>query len=213
MEKFALLTPNRGGEREQLLKFCREQVERFHFKAPHYVINHHPETEQCDLIPRVKKGIAMAKAEGIDWICMVESDDFYPNDYLDRIIPYMATHDFIGDESSIYFNLRNRTYAELPHPGRASLFTTSFRVSALDNFKWPAQTSPYLDMSLWEHARKGKRCKFVDSGAIGIKTNTGKVGGNGHRKTFKNSDPELKWLEENTDVDSFEFYKNLQLDK
>lgn len=211
MEKFALLTPNRGGEREQLLKFCREQVERFHFKAKHFVINQHPETEECDLVPRVKKGIALAKSEGIEWIVMIESDDYYPADYLDRIIPYMKDYDFIGDPLTIYYNLRNRTYAELPHPGRASLFTTSFRISALEGFNFPPNHSPFLDIPLWEFARKKRRCKFLDSAAIGIKTGMGKTGGKGHRMNLRNSDPELKWIEANVDVDSFEFYKNLQL--
>lgn len=210
MEKFAILTPDRN-DRKELLQHCKEQVSRFHFKAKHYIINYTSDSEDCDIVPRIKRGIAQAKTDGHSWVVIAENDDHYPADYLDRIIPYMATHDFIGDESSIYYNLRNRTYAELPHPGRASLFTTSFRISALDKFKWPPDRSPYLDIALWEFARKKGRCKFLDSGAIGIKTNTGKVGGSGHRKTFKNSDPELKWLEANVDADAIEFYKNLEL--
>lgn len=210
MEKFALITPNRGGERDQLLQFCKDQVGRFHFKANHYVINHYPETEECDLIPRVKKGIAMAKADGIDWIVMIESDDYYPADYLDRIIPYMSQFDFIGDPTTIYYNLRNRTYSEMSHAGRASLFTTSFRISALEGFKFPVETSPFLDIPLWEFARK-KRCKFLPLGCIGIKHGIGKVGGKGHKLQGRNSDPDLKWLEANTHPDSFEFYKSVQL--
>jgi len=214
MIPFAIITPDRN-DRNELLQHCRGLVERFHFKAEHYVINYKAETEDCDLIPRVKKGIAMAKAEGCEWVVICENDDHYPADYLDRIIPYMqdmgrfGTYDFIGDPNTTYYNLRNRTYSEMSHAGRASLFTTSFRISALEGFKWPPSHSPFLDIPLWEFARK-KRCKFLNLGAVGIKTGMGKTGGKGHKMVGRNADPELKWLEANVDTDSFEFYKYLQ---
>lgn len=209
MEKFAILTPDRN-DRKELLQHCKEQVSRFHFKAKHYIINYTSDSEDCDIVPRIKRGIAQAKTDGHSWVVIAENDDHYPADYLDRIIPYMATHDFIGDQNTTYYNLRNNTYSEFIHRGRSSLFTTSFRISALDGFNWPPDHSPYLDIKLWEYARK-KRCKFLPLACVGIKHGIGKSGGSGHRKTFQNSDPELKWLEANVDMDAFEFYKNLQL--
>jgi len=214
--KFAIITPDRN-DRKELLQHCREQVKRFHFKAEHYVINYKAETEDCDLIPRVKKGIDMAKAEGCEWVVIVENDDHYPADYLDRIIPYMqdmgrfGSYDFIGDPNTTYYNLRNRTYSEMSHAGRASLFTTSFRISALEGFKWPVETSPFLDIPLWEFGRKKRRCKFIQSGAVGIKHGIGKAGGSGHRRTLANSDPELEYLKSKVDEVSFLFYNSLQL--
>lgn len=210
METFAVLTFCRG-DRPKFYEHCLWQVERFHFNAPHIKVVHQPDSETCDICHRVKRGINIARSEGFTWIVIVESDDFYPVDYLDRIIPYMKDFDFIGDAESIYYNIRRRTFTELKHPGRASLFTTSFRISALDDFQWPEMTTPFLDMPLWQHARDKYRMKFIDTGTIGIKHGVGKVGGKGHAMNLKNHDPELKWLSKFVDADAMEFYKNLEL--
>ena len=209
MVNFCILTFDRG-DRKPFYDFCKEQVKRFHFNARHICIDHRPETEECDIVPRFRKGLAIAKSEGFEWVVVVESDDYYPPDYLDRLIPYMETNDFIGDERTIYYHLGNRSWVELNHPKRSSLFTTSFRISALDGFRWPKDTTPFLDIEIWRHSFR-KRCKFLNSGAIGIKHGVGKTGGSGHKRTFKNLDPELKWLEANTDSDAFGFYKSLNL--
>jgi hypothetical protein len=209
MTPFALITPDRN-DRKDFLAHCKEQVERFHFKAPHFIINYPSESEECDIVPRIKRGIKKAKEAGAEWCVIIENDDYMPPDYLDRIIPYMDKYDFIGDDLTYYYHLGSKTWTALPHTGRSSLFTTSFRISALDGFKWPPDKTPFLDLELWKHA-KSKKCNFINSAAIGIKHGIGKSGGSGHKKTFRNSDPEMKWLQEHVDSDSFEFYKSLHL--
>lgn len=92
MTSFALITPDRN-DRKELLQNCIRQVDRFHFKAPHFIINYRADSEDCDIVPRIKKGIQKAKEIGAEWAVIVENDDFYGSDYLDRIIPYMK--DFV----------------------------------------------------------------------------------------------------------------------
>ena len=95
----------------------------------------------------------------------------------------------------------------MSHPGRSSLFVTGFKLSALKDFNWPKKTERFLDISLWSYAKTKKR-KFVETSAIGIKHNCGKVGGRGHAMVMKNLDNDLTWLKENVDKEAFEFYSS-----
>jgi hypothetical protein len=51
-------------------------------------INHRPETERVDLIARVKRGIAQAKAEGFEYVFIIENDDYYPPFYFERYLAF-----------------------------------------------------------------------------------------------------------------------------
>jgi hypothetical protein len=206
--KFCAIIPDRG-DRPELTEFCLKQIAR-QTKQPEKVfhIKHKPYTERVDLISRVKLGVTMAKDAGIDWCFIIENDDFYPANYFDRFTPYLDNHDFLGEEETVYYNLRNLTYKTLEHKFRSSLFTTAFRISSLNNFEWPADTTPFLDIELWKYARF-KRRKFIQTGAVGIKHGLGLCGGKGHVMNLRNQDLELKELERLTDEMGFEFYKAL----
>lgn len=175
-----------------------------------YLMNERPKSDAVDLVPRIRQGIEMAKKDGFEWALIVEDDDFYRADYFSRYIPFMDKYDFIGDEQSYYYNIGTRRWTLFTHKYRSSLFTTAFRISALDNFEWPKEDSVFLDIDLWKYARH-KRRKFVDSGAIGIKHGFGKCGGKGHKMKLANADPEMKWLEKRVDPESLEFYKSLSV--
>lgn len=206
--KYCSVTPNRGGERDTLLKFCAEQIKDMGISNA-YIINDPPKGPKPDLVPRIKQGIEMAKRDGFDWIFIIESDDSYPSDYVERYLPHMTAYDFIGDPWTTYYRIDTRRYSTEHHHGRASLFTTAFRVSALDKFRWPADDYVFLDIPLWKHAKKYK-CKFLKSGAIGIKGHGfGMTGGNGHRSKLKHEDMNLDYLSQNVTARNFQFYKEL----
>lgn len=208
MAKFCCIIPDRG-DRPELTEHCFKQLNRMTIQPDKiYHVNHRPETERFDLISRVHKGISIAKAEGFDWCFIIENDDYYPPDYFIRYVPFMEKSDFIGEQESIYYNLRNLTYKTLVHQYRSSLFTTAFRISALNNFEWPANTSPFLDIDIWKYARH-KRRMFIKTNAIGIKHNLGLCGGKGHIMNMPNRDEDLNWLRDRTDDMSFEFYAGL----
>lgn len=160
-----------------------------------------------DLVRRVKSGIELARRDGIDLVFIVEDDDKYPDDYFQRFQPYLKDFEFFGDEFTTYYNLRNKTYRTWHHPNRASLFTTAFKISALNLFDWPADNEKFLDIKLWQYARRRKK-KFVKTDAIGIKHNLGLVGGKGHIMRFNNVDTNLKFLREHTNG-SFDFYEQI----
>lgn len=203
---FATITPSRG-DRNELEAFCRHQLERMNTKPDKsYFINYKPKNGEIDLVPRIQEGIKQAKTDGIDLVFIVEDDDAYPTDYFDNI----PDADFIGEQSTTYYSLRNNTWQTMEHQARSSLFTTGFKISALDGFNWPKQTEKFLDISLWNHAQRKKRA-WRKTGAIGMKHGLGLCAGVGHRITMKNDDRNREWLNANVDQESFVFYQSLKL--
>lgn len=201
---FCAITPTRG-DRSKFVEHLAWQISRMTIKPDSwYIIDHLPKSSSFDLTWRIKEGIKMAKADGFDEVFILEDDDFYAPDYFHSM--FLGSYDFVGANQTTYYNLKNRTWQVMAHPKRASLFHTGFRISALHSFEWPADDYVFLDIPLWQYA---KNAKFVPSSAIGIKHGIGKVGGAGHRMRMKNSDPQMKWLEQNVDAESFEFYQTL----
>lgn len=206
----SLITVDRG-DRRPLFNHCLNQVSRLTASFDsHIIINRPPKSFKPDIKERVHEGYLQAVDKGIDWLVMIESDDFYPAEYLHRVLLHADTSDFIGCEFSYYYNLVNRTWDKLEHKGRSSLYTTAFRVSAMKNFAWHRADDVFLDINIWNYAKRFRRT-FINAGAIGIKHGIGLTGGKGHKTIFKNRDPELKWLEARVDKESMEFYKSLQL--
>lgn len=206
-----LLTPDRG-DRPSLLKHCLHQVGRFTTSVDgHLIVDYAPEKkDKKDLTERVWYGYKEAVKLGVDWIVMIENDDWYHPEYLHRLLLQADKADFIGFEFSYYYNLKNRTWDKITHKGRSSLYTTAFRVKAMENFAWHRADPVFLDQNIWNYAKRFRR-SFVDAGAIGIKTGLGLCGGKGHVLKMKHADPELNWLEARVDKESFEFYKSLSL--
>jgi hypothetical protein len=207
MTKFCIIIPDRGDRRE-LTEFCLKQIDRMSVKPDKiYHINHKPQTEKVDLIHRVKTGINQAKADGFEYVFIFENDDYYPPYYFERYLAEWGNADFIGDDKTTYYNLRNQTYRTFEHKFRSSLFTTAFRISALNNFDWNSfdQHTPFLDIKLWEYARFRKR-KFVQSDAIGVKHGVGLCGGKGHGFKMPHFDEDISFLKSHVDNKAFEFY-------
>jgi hypothetical protein len=206
---YSLLTVDRG-DRPKMYNHCLKQVAGLEGDYwSHIRITHPPESKGADLKDRVKKGYELAVEQGIDWIVVIESDDFYSNDYLSQFTVHMSHADFIGCEYSYYYNLQNKTWEKLNHSNRSSLFTTAFRVSAMKDFNWSQANKLFLDIDIWRYARRFRR-SFIQTNAIGIKGHgEGMVGGKGHVMRFRNLDPDMVWLKNHTDQQSFEFYKSL----
>lgn len=207
--RFGVIIPDRG-DRPQLLKHCFWQLSRMTLKPDMiYLIDDPPTGEGKDLIKRVKKGVELAKADGIDKVYIIENDDYYREDYFE-LMDFGDAH-FIGAATTIYYHLPRRRYEYLQHKGRASLCHTGFRISALDNFRWPSDHVVFLDINLWNYSRRiNKKSKFVSNiVGVGIKHNFGLLGGRGHRGNLKMSDPDFKILETLVDEPSFNFYKSL----
>lgn len=206
--KFAIIVPDRN-DRPELTAFAFKQLSRMSASPEKvYHINYTPVGEGFDLIDRVFLGCVKAKNDGIDWVFIFENDDYYPFNYFDRFLPYMEKYDFIGQDFTTYYNLQNLTYRTFDHPHRSSLFTTAFRISALNNFEWPDNSKPFLDIELWKYARF-KRRKFIETGAMGMKHGLGLCGGKGHQFNMPGKDNDLVYLRQHTDEIGFQFYRTM----
>lgn len=215
MEPYAIITPDRS-DRPKMLQFCKEQVSKFTIKpSKHYIIDYLPSKDTVDIADRLELGIEMAKSDGIDVVFVIESDDFYPTQYISRFGSFEGKS-FWGTEYSIYYNIKTRHWQYIHHDKRSSLYSTGFRISALSDFNfYKCKDTPFVDIALWEHAKwKAFRheSKFIlNSGAIGIKGHgEGMSGGKGHIMNLKNHDKEMIWLQSNTTPEAFEFYKKFQ---
>lgn len=206
--KFCTITPDRG-DRPQFLNFCRHQLDRMTVKPDHsYFILDEPKNSKADLTWRIKLGLFMAERDGFDIAYIIESDDYYPADYFEKMD--IGENDFIGCSKTIYYNLRNRTWNEFEHEKRSSLFNTGFRISALKDFGWPSNDHLFLDILIWKHAQRKKALLLDEAVGVGIKHNIGKVGGIGHKLTMPNVD-DWKYLADKVDQEALIFYKSLNL--
>lgn len=208
--EFAAITPDRG-DRPELMEFCKHQVSRMTVKpSKHYCISYPPKIFP-DLVERVQEGIKRARVDGFEFVFILESDDFYPKDYFEKMKP-TEKDCFIGDSTSTYYNLRNNTYDTFVHPNRSSLYNTGFNLSCIKFFDFPSNDTIFLDLLMWKFATKKNLSKrFVNSGSVGIKHNIGQVGGIGHTLTMKNPDISDEWLKQHVDNEAFVFYKTLKL--
>jgi hypothetical protein len=214
---FCTITPTRG-DRPELLEFCKHQLQRMNIKPAHsYFIDDKPSSGHVDLVTRVKKGINQAINDGFENIYIIEDDDYYSPFYFSKLRLRLDGPSFIGIPHTLYYHIGLRQYKGITHPGRSSLFTTAFKSHVLENFHWPDDTNPFLDLKLWEHAKKHKRMfttEYIDSSlmfpAIGIKHGIGLCGGSGHnRMKYQNDDPDLEFLKRHVDSDAFYFYQRL----
>lgn len=210
----ATITMSRG-DRPQFLEFCKEQIARQTVKPDKaYFITYPANGLEFDLTQRFKMGYEMAKADGVERLYVIEDDDFYEEYHLQKLESEIGDADFIGYSSTLYYNLRNRSWMHQTHPGRSSLFCTGFRVSALSDFIWPPDHYLWLDMKLWEFARdKGKKVKLIDQNmsCMGIKHSIGLTAGKAHKQMLPNRDMDLSFLRSRVSDFHYQFYSTLKL--
>lgn len=204
--KLAALIPDRG-DRPEFIEHCLNQVEKMGFDEVIHV-NYKPVSADFDLKDRIYKGYKIAVEKKVEWVFVIENDDFYPSDYLSKFRPYLDNCEFIGDETTIYYHLKSRLYKQMIHRRRSSLFTTAFKVSAMATFNWKAAKMVYFDMDLWKFAQKKKKV-FIETGAIGLKHSQGLCGGIGHKMKAGIKDDNMNWLQLQVSPESFEFYKSI----
>lgn len=210
MTDFAIIIPDRG-DRPKLTTFCLEQVGRMTVKPKAtYLVNDEPITQTKDIVWRVKLGIQRAKADGFDYVYIIENDDYYPPDYFEQM-DFMG-NDFVGTNQTIYYHVGNSRYQLLTHPQRSSLCFTGFRISKMDDFRWPSDDTTFLDIRLWNYTRRIRSAKRLIPHPIGvgIKHNVGMLGGAGHTKPLEHTDPQRDYLRSLVDDKAFKFYESLK---
>jgi hypothetical protein len=214
--KIILITPDRK-DRPEFLEHCRYQMEIQTVKADkHLVINFDPTPGVVDIVPRLIMGLAIAKEMKFDYCLIIENDDYYPGNYIETVIKYLDRFDIVGVDKSIYYSLQHNCLKTLNHPGRSSLYLTSFRTESMSGFEWPELTMLYFDIYLWQKHTGRKGFINFPYSPIGIKHGNGFTPGNFHNgvvngKLMKDmiNDPGREWLRMHTREESFDFYQSL----
>jgi len=205
MTEYCAIIPDRG-DRPEFTEHCLKRLKAYDWIDIIHVC-YEPSDHRFDLIERIQKGVKQAKSEGYKKAFIVENDDWYSLEYFQ---PF--DFDFVGYSDTIYYHIKSKTWEHTFHSKHSSLFTTAFKLDALDGFKWPRPDAVFLDVELWKHAMNSPRLRYSlkqTNPCIGIKHGMGLCGGMGHRQTFPFKDYDMKWLESKVDSESLELYKRL----
>jgi hypothetical protein len=213
--KFAAIIPNRGAERKEFLAWQKHRAGEMGYDKV-YVIDYEPESDAVDIYQRLELGVVLASRDEIGYCSVIESDDYYSLRYLETIKEKIKPRvDLFGINQTMYYHLFSTGWRRMSHPGRSSLFCTTFKTEAFETLP-PVIGDPYIDLAWWAYAlRNGKLLSsqlINDDLAVGIKHGTifGRVGGNGHILNYSHFDLGLKMLRGLLDNEAFDFYTGLK---
>lgn len=138
---------------------------------------------RMDLPERYRDGFERAFAAGADVAFAIEDDDYYPPDYIERMVTEWELKGkpvLFGIEETTYYHIGRREYKQMHHTGRSSMFTTMVTPEIM---KHDFADSVWLDIHLWGlDVSKGFAVQAPK--ALGIKHGEGVCGGAGHGKQF-----------------------------
>jgi len=217
INKIAVIIPDRG-DRPEFTNHCLMQIDR-QTRQPDkvYHVNYPPVDDSVDIVPRVRKGVEMAKRDNCTHAYIFENDDYYPDTYIENMS--FDGSQFIGINITCYYSIITSSYAFIPHSKGSSLFCTAFKVSALDNFTWPDDSVIYLDQELWQYARDNLTISIKEMDRfcmpVGIKHGIGKCAGSFHGNDFNEigaiqiKDDNNKWLRSMIRPESMKLYNKI----
>lgn len=211
--KYVAIIPNRGNDRKELLEWQKQRAIDMGYDHV-YLIDYEPKSDAVDIYERLEAGARIALEAGADYCSIIESDDYYSLEYLKTIKAAMAPDVVLfGINQTTYYHLFSTGWRRMSHPGRSSLFCTTFKVK--DFYQLPAVTTdPYVDLVWWQHVVKNEipHQLINDDIAVGIKHGNvfGKVGGNGHFLRYSHFDLSMKLLRGLTDKKAFAFFNELK---
>lgn len=114
-----------------------------------------------------------------DRVAIIEDDDQYAPDWLERVNRWLDTDDLVGESGSIYRNIRTGTERQMNNTKHASLCSTAVKDEGIDWLEMACRGKAPIDLTLWKNP--GKLYPH-DGGVIGIKGYPGRPGiGMGHR--------------------------------
>lgn len=223
MIRLAVIVPDRG-DRPELFNNCNRMIEAQSLK-PNLVffIDYPPTDDKVDITKRYRKGYNLVGKLKIDLIAFMESDDYYAPNYLEVMVrewENAGRPELFGTSRSTYYHIVERKFIEFYHSERAPMFNT-FIKPELDII-WPEDYDPYTDVWLWmtsklQNGHSIKNAVLIDPSnlngsqmlTLGIKHGVGKTGGEYHKTKMHRyafEDPNLYWLKNMLDKESFDFY-------
>jgi hypothetical protein len=130
----------------------------------------------------IAAGIAeVKKLKGVKYIFIIEDDDYYKANYLDRMVERMEGYDLGGETHTVYYNVVSRRYHMNENKGWSSLFQTAFTPKVIPILE-RCYTEKFIDLKLFASVKN--KLLFRDGNlGIGIKGMAGRAGiGAGHER-------------------------------
>jgi len=134
--------------------------------------------EDWDIVPRVKYIVKEAKKKKVDFLYLIENDDYYPKDYISRMEGARQDADFINSYLYIRYHIKYQQLQYIGHKKGAyyigGLWTMGFRPEILDNYFWQRIRNNIrnLDGELSTYAQQQDDIKVVwfnDHNGVGVK--------------------------------------------
>jgi hypothetical protein len=130
---------------------------------------------------------ALQYCKDIEYIFMIEDDDYYKAQYLERMMARFGNFKVLGEMNTVYYNVIFRKYFINRNTSHVSLFQLAFRPEMIPLFK-TCYNERFIDFKFFEklHAQgfvgRGEVGLFNESNlAIGMKGMPGRMGiGAGH---------------------------------
>lgn len=133
-------------------------------------------------------GLTRVRRDG-DRLVIVEDDDYYSPDWLERIAQELDKADLVGENLARYYNVRTRQAKQLSNRQHASLCSTAMKGAAIERLREVCTPGvKFIDLSLWS-GFTGRKSLFGGNRVTGIKGLPGRDGiGMGHRREFRGLD-------------------------
>jgi hypothetical protein len=213
----AALVPTRG-DRPDFVAHCRWLISRQTRKIDHVeFVDFPPAGPEKDITKRYRVGLSRL-CDKTDVIFLWEDDDWYSKEYVEKMLGGWEQEnrpELFGFSKTCYYHICTMSRSEMSHPGRASAMNTLVRADAVERIKFPEDSQPFFDISLWKSLR-GTAHDVYGWPCVGIKHGVGLSGGIGHRRDwlgYNIQDPEMDWLrslmKEDADDRSLDFYKSI----
>jgi hypothetical protein len=174
--------------------------------------NYGMNTQARNLAAGINAILSHVRKEDIEGIFIIEDDDYYRPNYLERMVIRLQGYDLCGEMNTIYYNVSSRRYLVNGNTIHSSLFQTGFSYNAIPLFE-QSFAHKFIDCLFWSLVPNRIIFKENDL-AIGMKGMPGRGGiGAGHsRQMSMREDQGMQYLKKligNEDAKLYERYNGL----
>lgn len=146
----------------------------------------------------LRVGMSIVKNYDVDYIFIIEDDDYYKPIYLERMMEHLKKHTVVGEADSIYYNISLKAWINHHNKKHCSLFQTAFHRNYIQLFtSCCTKEKEFIDCRFFR-AVKTPHIFYEGTLSVGMKGLPGRAGiGMGHKvhRDYK-ADPEYKKLKE-----------------
>lgn len=176
---------------------------KYDFPDNWMILHKYPEpfwsTGQNTQSRNLKVGIDIVKKfpkEQIEGIFIIEDDDYYSAEYLEKMVAKLKGFDVAGELYTVYYHVGIKKYHISKNNEHSSLFQTAFSFDMIPEFE-KCYGEKFIDIKFFKNI-KNVNLFSQENLAIGIKGLSGRSGiGIGHREQmYRNPDRNLDKLKE-----------------